>query len=282
MAEYAIMAVVVANIYQPITEGNDGDTVTPTNMGIGDVHDSDIQLVWALTNTVKVSTLIDTELPGPIEVEDTEYSIDSGKTWRWSNKFQSNFVGLTIQNLSAATQFYDKMTIGCLFVPGEDEAFFNQHDAIIINGDTSGGSSAFGVLQTNTIGGNFIIRAHSAVSYSSTYSDPITVVKDVPIWVNLHFNGPAGTVTVAAYNSTTYEELTGSPVVAAMDVGEKTFTLGFGRTDAHGDNAQTEDFSEMGQIIIDTTGVFPLIPTAAPPPSVVSSGVGWGGGGWGS
>jgi len=280
MAEYAIMAVVSANIYQPITEGNDGDTVTPTNMAIGDVHDSDIQLVWALTNTVKVSTLIDTEIPGPIEVEDTEYSIDSGKTWRWSNKFQSNFVGLTIQNLSAATQNYDKMTIGCLFVPGEDENFFNQHDAIIINGAGASPSSSFAVLQTNTVSGNFVIRAHSSVSFGSTFSDPITVVKDTRYWVNLHFDGPAGKVRVAVYDASDFTELTGSPVEANMDVGEKTFTLGFGRTDAHGDNAQTEDFSELGQIIIDTTGVFPLIPTAAPPP--VAGGDNWGSGGWGA
>lgn len=277
------MAVVIANIYQPITEGNDGDTVTPSNMAINDVLDSDIQLVWALTNTVKVSTLIDTELPGPIEVEETEHTTDSGKTWRWSNKYQSNYVGLTIQNLSAATQNYDKMTIGCLFVPGEDEAFWNGHDVLLINGDAGGGASAFGVLQTNTIDSNYVIRAHSSKNWSSTYSDPITIVKGTRYWVNLNFDGLAGTVTVAVYDASDYVELEGSPVSCAMDVGEKTYTLAFGRTDAHLDNAQTEDYSEMGQLIIDTTGTFPLIPTAAPivGGSVAVGGVGWGGGGWG-
>lgn len=257
----AALTAIDANIYQPITTGNDGDTVTPTSLGTGDILDSDIQLVWSIVDTVKVSTLISTTIPNPIAIDGTDYTLDTGKTWRWSNKFESNYVGLLIQNLSAATQNYDKMTIACLFVPGEDEAFFNQHDVLLINGDTSGGSSAFGVMQTNTVGGNYIVRAHSAVSYSSTYSDPITIVKNTRYWVNLHFNGPAGTVTVAIYDASTYVELTGSPVVAAMDVGEKTFSLAFGRTDAHGDNAQTEDFSELGQLIIDTTGVFPLLPS---------------------
>lgn len=263
-----------AFIYQPMTAGDDEDLLTPTIMETGDIvelSDPTFDLFWTITGAgMFLSEDIDVALPAPVTVDSTEYTIDSGKSWRWLNEFNSKFVTLTIEKFFAIQNF-SQMTVAAYYLPDHDTTFANFHDTITINSQSG---SEFGVLQTNKASGNLTINAHSALGDSAT----IAITKGTKYWVNLLFDSTNELCTVGVFDSTTFEHIAGSPKSVAMGASEATSTISFGRPDGHAGNPSfgATNSSYLGQICFDVTGTFPLKPTVGS-----GSTKGWNNSGWG-
>lgn len=278
MAEYAIMAI-EADYYQPMTEGSDGTLLTPTLMETNDIIITDSPILepfWTIPNGgVFVSTDIDTSLPEPVDVEDTEYIINSGKSWKWLNEFSAKLVTLRIEKFFA-TQFYDQMTTGFYFVPNHDGDAFSNHDFHIING-TFDVTSEFASAQVTGAAGALKMNIHT----NDEDGDDIDIIVGTKYWINVLFDGINEVAKLSVFDAdNNFTEIAGSPSVAALQSNRQTFTMSWGRTDGHADSPTNTTFSYVGQIVIGLDSIEPIIPTAALPP--VAGGDNWGSGGWGA
>lgn len=255
------LGAIVADYYQPMTDGNDTDLVTPAIMESGDIIITDspiLEPLWTQTgNGVFVSTEKDMTLPVPVDVEGTEHTINSGKSWRWLNEFNGRYVELTIEKFFAI-QNYSQFTVGCYYIPDHDTVFANFHDTIIIN--TQSGSE-FGVLQTNNAGGNLTINAHTSVGDSPS----INITRGTRYWVNLLFDGTNEVCKVSVYDDTNFQHIAGSPQQVGMIASQVSSTIRLGRTDGHTGNPNfgANNSSWIGQLVMRLSGNGPLLPAGA-------------------
>lgn len=262
--------------YQPMTTGNDDDLLTPTIMETGDIirlEDPTISAFWTNPNgEVFVSTDIDTQLPGPVDVDGTEYTINSGLSWKWLNEFQSKFVTIAIENSFSSTQFYDQMVIGCYFQAGDGDAE-NFHDVIQIAG-TFDVTAEFCVMQVHGIAGALKMNVHT----NGPDGDDIDIIAGKKYWINLLFDGINEVGVLSIFDPANgFSEIAGSPSTTVIQLGRQTITESFGRTDAHGNNATNTGTSYVGQIVMGLNSNAPIIPTIGGGPSN-----GWANGGWGN
>jgi len=243
---------------------------------IVELSDPTFDLFWTITtggsnpgvwlSTDKIVTLL-----GGVEIDDNINLIDSGKSWKWLNETNGNFVTLTIEKFFAIQNF-SQFTVGCWYIPDQDTTFNNFHDTIIINSQSG---TEFAVLQTNKDSGALTINCHTAAGDS----DSIGVTRGEKYWVNLLFDSTNLICKVGIFDKTTFEHIAGSPVSVALATGQASSTISFGRTDGHTGNPTfgANNYSWVAQIVMDRTGQFPLKPGAG-----TSSAKGWANGGWGN
>jgi hypothetical protein len=165
---------------------------------------------------------------------------------------------------------YSKITVAGYYATGVTIPWV-QFDSINFLEATEG---TWGVLQVETEdkGGPYL-RCHSASAGSKTTYSPthVKVTVGKPYWVNLHFDGNAGTVSGAAFDPINGFAQVGTTMVAQSTAGAKIYgSIRFGRTAAHGNHPDAKSQSYFDHILVDyTNGAFPLIPRAiaTTPPS---------------
>jgi len=284
MAESAVMAAnngwgasetsadaVSADVYQPMTAGNDGDLLTTAIADNGDFPPTGNTLQWVVTDTMRVSTDIDMTFPTAVNINGNDETPANPLSWRWRNEFERNFITLQVKS-GPSTVSYRKIMTGCYIYMDLEQPVPNQHD--IVQTDSFGGY--FSVLQVVTISGDLTMRAHSSVSFASTFSDPIIIQNQKLYWVNLLYDAEVGATTIFVFDPANNFAEIASPVTAAMDSGDDGFQFKFGRPDAHGDTPTDSKNSYIGQIMINTSGD-PIVP-------IIGSGSsgGWANGLWNS
>ena len=157
---------------------------------------------------------------------------------------------------------YDKITVACYYATGVTIPWV-QFDSITFIEATE---RTWGVLQVETEdpGGPYL-RCHSASSGSKTTYSPehIKVTVGKPDWVNLHFEGEAGTVSGAVFDPASGFAQVGPTMVAKATAGAKVYgSIRFGQTSAHGNHPDAKSQSYFSNIIVDyTRGAFPLLPS---------------------
>jgi len=109
------------------------------------------------------------------------------------------------------------------------------------------------------------LRCHGASAGSKTTYSP-THVKLIPgklYWVNLHFDGDAGTVSEAVFDRASGFAQVGPMMVAQSTTGARVYGfIRFGQTSAHGDHPDATTQSCFDNIVVDFShAVFPLLPS---------------------
>lgn len=277
-----VSSVIAGDIYQPMETGDDNDLLTTTIAETDEIIPTgDNSLDWALftsaasTIKMRVSTDIDNTLPAPVLINGTEETINSGKSWEWGNKHESNFIQFQTKNgdgLSIVS--HSQVVLGCyLYFDYSGTGVSNGHDIVAINSLASRSC----VLQVNNSGGTLKIRAHSSDGGGSTVSDYIAFDQRKLYWVNLTWDGIGDTVNGDAIVSVfdpanDFAHIAGSPIRANMGLATTAYQYKFGRTDAHGDNGllNITESSFVSQIILKVDSIEPILPTAG------GGGKGWG------
>lgn len=249
-----ILAQTPVDIYQDMGSGTSGDLLTPSIMNAASRGGG---AAWSLTGSMWVSSDNARNLPGPVMVGGVTYpGKDAARTWKFNDDSAKNFVRVSLKSS------YPRITVACYYSPGVTIRFWNQFDTIIMSGDLG-----YAVLQTTKEDDKGpYLRAHSCTAgWKTTFSpDRIPVASGKTYWVNLHFDGPAGKTSVAAFDPDRAFAQVGSTVVAES-VPNSTMKGGisFGRADNHGNNPTAKTQSCFGQILVDcSNGAFPLVPGA--------------------
>jgi len=157
---------------------------------------------------------------------------------------------------------YAKITVACFYTTGVTIPWV-QFDSINFIEVTKG---TWGVLQVETEdkGGPYL-RCHSAsLGSKTTYSlVHVKVTVGKPYWVNLHFDGEAGTVSGAVFDPANGFAQVGTTMVCQSTAGAQVYgSIRFGRTAAHGNHPDAESQSYFDNILIDYAhAAFPLLPS---------------------
>ena len=270
-----VLGATAVDVYQNMESGNNNDLLTSTIMNAssypsGSSWSAQSGSMWASTGSAR-------NLPGPVIVGGVTYNgTGSTRTWVVNDNNQRNFVRLNL------TGTYSLITTACYYNLGATVPIWNYFDTIIMNGWPT--YSVFQSINDDGVGPYF--RCHSQDSaYNTTVSPKIKVASGKTYWVNLHFDGGAGQVSVAVFDPDNSFAQVGSTVSCTSVVGAKMNSgnvgIDFGRSDGHGNNTNTSTQSHFEHICIDyTTGAFPLIPSAGtdttPPsaPGTVRDGTG--------
>jgi hypothetical protein len=246
-------AAVPVDIFQDMEAGNDGDLLTPAIMNASS-HGAGS--TWSINGRMWVSTRHPANLPGPVTVGGATYNGTGGtRSWMFHDNNELNYVKCTLPGS------YSKITVGCYYATGVTIPWV-QFDSINFLEVTR---ETWGVLQVETEdpGGPYL-RCHSASAGSKTTYSP-THVKVEPgklYWVNLHFDGDAGTVSGAVFNPAAGFAQVGKTMVARSTVAAKVYgSIRFGQTSAHGNHPDATTQSYFDNIIVDYTDAkFPLLP----------------------
>jgi hypothetical protein len=249
----AIFAATPADIFQDMESGNEGDLLTPAIMNASS-HGGGSN--WSITGRMWVSTRNSTNLPLPVTVEGVTYSgVGGTRSWMFNDNNQLNYVRCTLPGR------YSKITVACYYATGVTIPWV-QFDSINFIDVTE---RTWGVLQVETEdkGGPYL-RCHSAsVGSKTTYSPThVKVIVGKPYWVNLHFDGNAGTVSGAVFDPANGFSQVGTTMVARSTAGAKVYgSIRFGQTSAHGNHPDAKSQSYFDNIVVDyANAAFPLVP----------------------
>ncbi len=248
-----------ADYYQPMTDGNDDDLLTPLIMEAGDIvrlEDPTLDMFWTIPNDgVFVSTsLLDTTLPVPVDVDGTEHVIDSGKSWKWRDDTAAKLVTLTIEKFFAVQNF-NQMTIGFYFKLGMGPTGAESvHDICIINGSLG---DEFSVAQVQGAAGSLTMNVHS---FAGLDGGDIPVTSGRRYWGNLLFDGTGGVGKFSIFDpALNFAEIADSPSTTTIVTGKKTQVISFCATDGHARVAATT-FSAVAQPMIGLDSTAPILP----------------------
>ena len=247
------------DIFQDMESGQDGDLLTPAIMNASS-HGGGSK--WSIHGRLWVSTKNSCNLPGPVTVGPvtvgpvTYPGAGGTRSWMFNDDNQLNYVKCTLPSR------YSKITVACYYATGVTIPWV-QFDGINFIEATEG---TWGVLQVETEdkGGPYL-RCHSASAGSKTTYSPthVKVTVGKPYWVNLHFDGKAGTVSGAVFDPAQGFAQVGATMVAQSTARAKIYgSIRFGRTAAHGDHPDAKSQSYFNNIIVDyTQAAFPLLPS---------------------
>jgi hypothetical protein len=248
-----LLAATPVDIFQDMESGNDGDLLTLAPMNASSHGGGS---TWSSNGRMWVSTKNSSSLPGPVTVGGVTYPGTGGtRSWMFNDNNQLNYVKCTLPGR------YAKITVACYYATGVTIPWV-QFDSINFLEVTEG---TWGVLQVETEdkGGPYL-RCHSArLRSKTTYSsEHVKVAVGKPYWVNLHFDGDAGTVSGAAFDPANGFAQVGTTMVAQATAGAKVYgSIRFGRIAAHGDHPDAKSQSYFDKIIVDYThAAFPLLP----------------------
>ncbi len=250
-----LFAAVPVDIFQDMESGHDGDPLTAAIMNASSHGGGS---TWSINGQMWVSTRNSRDLPGSVTVDGVTYTGKGGtRSWMFNDDNQLNYVKCILPGR------YAKITIACYYATGVTIPWV-QFDSINFLEVTHG---TWGVLQVETEdkGGPYL-RCHSASAGSKTTYSPthVKVMVGKPYWVNLHFDGDAGTVSGAVFDPANEFAQVGTTVVAQSTVEARVYgSIRFGRTAAHGNHPDATTQSYFDNIIIDfTNATFPLLPLA--------------------
>jgi hypothetical protein len=246
------------DIFQDMESGHDGELLTPAIMNASSHGES----TWSINGRMWVSTRNPAGLPGPVSVNGTIYPGAGGlHSWMFGDNHELNYVKCTLPGS------YSKITVACYYTTGVTIPWV-QFDSINFIEVTRG---TWGVLQVETEDKDGpYLRCHSAGPGSKTTYSPahIKVVPGKPYWVNLHFDGDAGTVSAMVFDPANGFAQVGPTMVAQSTPGAKVYgSIRFGRTSAHGDHPDATTQSYIDNIMVDyTRAAFPLLPSTCQAP----------------
>lgn len=249
-----LFAVVPVDIFQDMEGGHDGDLLTPEIMNAAS-HGG--PSTWTINGQMWVSTRNSAELPGPVTISNVTHTGTGGtRSWMFNDANQLNYVKCSLPGR------YAKITVACFYATGVTIPWV-QFDSITFIEVTE---RTWGVLQVETEdrGGPYL-RCHSASAGSKTTYSP-THVRVTPgklYWVNLHFDGDAGTVSGAVFDPVNGFAQVGTTMVAQSTTGAKVYgSIRFGQTSAHGNHPDATTQSYFDNIVVDySRAVFPLLPS---------------------
>jgi hypothetical protein len=271
MSHATVLAATPVDIYQEMENGSNGNVLTATIMNAASHPTGTAWLVNS--GTLWVSTAHHMDLPGPVTVGGVTYNGTGGtRTWMYNNNNNQNYVQVNFTSSSRAT-------LACYYTTATTVANTKQYDMIAIWG-LSGG---FGVMQgvNSGGGGGSQLRPHSKTSDGTvTFGNTIQVTASKTYWINLKYDSPAGTTSLAVFDPANgFAQVGSTSVVASMS--DTLNKMQFGRLDSHGNLTTDTTQSWFGQILVDrTNAAFPLIPSGGadttPPsePPAVRDGVG--------
>jgi hypothetical protein len=249
-----LFAALPVDLFQDMGNGGDCDLLTPANMGASS-HGAGI--TWSATGQLWVSTRALGDLPGPVVVDGVTYAgAPAAHSWRFNDDKQLNYVKCSLPG------HYSRITVACYYSTGVTIPWV-QFDSITFIEATLG---TWGVLQveTETPGGPYL-RCHSAAPGGKTTYSPthIKVAAGKPYWVNLCFDGVAGTVSGAVFDPARDFAQVGATMVAPATPGAQVYgSIRFGQTSAHGNHPDATTQSYFGNILVDYTHAqFPLLPS---------------------
>ncbi|MGA2259705.1 MAG: hypothetical protein ABSG53_33935 [Thermoguttaceae bacterium] len=250
-----VFAATPVDIFQDMESGKDGDLLTP---GIMNASSHGGGPKWSINGRMWVSTKNSSNLSGPVTVDGVTYPGAGGtRSWMFNDNNQLNYVKCALPGR------YSKITVACYYATGVTIPWV-QFDSINFLEVTEG---TWGVLQVETEdkGGPYL-RCHSASAGSKTTYSPahVKVAVGKPYWVNLHFDGDAGTVSGTVFDPANGFAQVGSTMVAQSTVGAKVYgSIRFGRTAAHGNHPDAKSQSYFDNIIVDdTNAAFRLLPSS--------------------
>jgi hypothetical protein len=250
-----IFAATPVDIFQDMESGNAGDLLTPAIMNASSHGGGS---TWSSNGHMWVSTRNSSNLPGPVTAAGVTYSGSGGtRSWVFNDNNQLNYVKCTLPGR------YSKITVACHYATGVTIPWV-QFDSINFLEASKG---TWGVLQVETEdkGGPYL-RCHSASAGSKTTYSPthVKVTVGKPYWVNLHFDGNAGTVSGAVFDPANGFAQVGTTMVAQSTAGAKVYgSIRFGQTSAHGNHADAKSQSYFCNIVVDySRAAFPLMPRA--------------------
>jgi hypothetical protein len=252
-----LLAALPIDIYQDMESGNDGELLTPSIMGASSHGGGS---TWSINGQMWVSTRNASALPCPVIVGGVTFAVaHPARSWMFNDNNQLNYVKCSLPGR------YNKITVACFYTTGVTIPWV-QFDSVNFLEATLG---TWGVLQveTETPGGPYF-RCHSAAAGSKTTYSPtlVKVAVGKPYWVNLYFDGDAGTVSGAVFDPANGFAQVGPTMVAQSTVGAKVYgSIRFGQTSAHGNHPDATTQSYFDNIIIDYTHAkFPLLPSERP------------------
>jgi hypothetical protein len=260
----AVFAATPVDIFQDMESGKEGDLLTPAIMNASS-HGGGSQ--WSINGRMWVSTRNSSNLPGPVTVAGVTYSGAGGtRSWMFNDNNQLNYVKCSLPGR------YSKITVACYYATGVTIPWV-QFDSINFLEVTE---ETWGVLQVETEDKDGpYLRCHSAsVGSKTTYSPThVKVTVGKPYWVNLHFDGDAGTVSGAVFDPANGFAQVGTTMVAPSTAGARVYgSIRFGQTsahgdhpDAHGDHPDAKSQSFFDNVIVDYAhAAFPLVPSPSP------------------
>jgi hypothetical protein len=252
-----LFAALPADLFQDMESGSDGELLTPNIMGAsshGEVT------TWSINGQMWVSTRNASGLPGPVVVGGVTYAgTPATRSWRFNDNNQLNYVICSLPGR------YTRITAACFYTTGVTIPWV-QFDSITLIEATLG---TWGVLQveTETQGGPYL-RCHSAAPGGKTTYSPthVKVAVGKAYWVNLSFDGAAGTVSGAVFDPDAGFAQVGTTMVAPSTPGAQVYgSIRFGQTSAHGNHPDATTQSYFNNIIVDyTKAQFPLVPSKRP------------------
>lgn len=252
-----LFAALPVDILQDMESGGDGELLTPSIMGASS-HGAGT--TWSITGRMWVSTKHASALPGLVSAGGVTYAgTNAARSWMFNDNNQLNYVKCSLPGR------YTRITVACFYTTGVTIPWV-QFDSINFLETTLG---TWGVLQVETEdqGGPYL-RCHSASAGSKTTYSPthVKVAVGKPYWVNLCFDGGAGTVSGAVFDPANGFAQVGTTMVAQSTPGSQVYgSIRFGQTSAHGNHPDATTQSYFDKIIIDyTNGKFPLLPGKPP------------------
>jgi len=244
------------DILQDMETGQDGELLTPAIMNASSHGGGS---TWSITGHLWVSADHSARLPGPVSVNGATFpGADGTRSWRFRDDHQLNYVKCTLPD------HYSKITVACYYTTGVTIPWV-QFDSINFIEATL---KTWAVLQVETEdrGGPYL-RCHSASPGGKTTYSPthLKVVPGKPYWVNLHFDGDAGTVSALVFDPANGFAQVGPTMVAPSTPGAQIYgSIRFGQTSAHGDHPDATTQSYFADILVDYTGAaFPLLPSTS-------------------
>jgi hypothetical protein len=220
-------AALPVDIFQDMESGHDGDLLTPAIMNASSHGGGS---TWSINGKMWVSTRISCDLSGPVAVNEATYPGTGGtRCWLFNDNNQLNYVKCTLPGR------YSRITVACYYATGVTVPWI-QFDSINLIEATHG---TWAVFQVETEGKTTSFRCHSARAGSKSTISPTHIPVSVgkPYWVNLHFDGEAGTVSGAVFDPANGFAQVGATMVAQSTVGARIYgSIRFGRTAAHGNH----------------------------------------------
>jgi hypothetical protein len=242
------------DIFQDMDTGRDGDLLTPAIMNASSQGGGS---TWSINGQMWVATNHPASLPGPVAVGGNTCPGTGGtRSWKFRDSQQLNYVKCTLPD------HYSKVTVACYYTTGVTIPWV-QFDSITFIEATRG---TWAVLQVETEdkGGPYL-RCHSASQSGKTTYSPthIKVVPGKTYWVNLQFDGDAGTVSAMVFDPANGFAQVGSTMMARSTPGAQVYgSIRFGQTSAHGDHPDATTQSYLADILVDYTHAkFPLLPS---------------------
>ena len=253
----SLFAALPVDLFQDMDSGNDGELLTPSIMGAS-CHGG--ATTWSINGQMWISTKNARNLPGPVVIGGVIYAgAHATRSWMFNDNNQLNYVKCSLPGR------YTRITVACFYTTGVTIPWV-QFDSISFIEATL---QTWGVLQVETEdqGGPYL-RCHSAVPGSKTTYSPthIKVAVGKPYWVNLCFDGEAGTVTGAVFDPANDFAQVATTMVAQSTPGAQVYgSIRFGQTSAHGNHPDATTQSYFDDIIIDNSNAkFPLVPSKRP------------------